>query len=130
MFVGDDWYETEKWEKYEKAKSLEPGDIIPFGEHINLQLEDKGNKSFILNIEKPTKIGLFTQHTAEEFNMKVIKIDVNNSKEIPFNVERFWQAEHEHDDEVGSIAIERFGDVRSEERRVGKECRSRWSPYH
>ena len=23
-----------------------------------------------------------------------------------------------------------FGVVRSEERRVGKECRSRWSPYH
>src|SRR3712207_9409432 len=24
----------------------------------------------------------------------------------------------------------RPGDLRSEERRVGKECRSRWSPYH
>src|SRR2546422_11003706 len=23
-----------------------------------------------------------------------------------------------------------LGDTRSEERRVGKECRSRWSPYH
>ena len=23
-----------------------------------------------------------------------------------------------------------FDEVRSEERRVGKECRSRWSPYH
>ena len=23
-----------------------------------------------------------------------------------------------------------IGKVRSEERRVGKECRSRWSPYH
>ena len=23
-----------------------------------------------------------------------------------------------------------FHSVRSEERRVGKECRSRWSPYH
>ena len=23
-----------------------------------------------------------------------------------------------------------FSDGRSEERRVGKECRSRWSPYH
>ena len=23
-----------------------------------------------------------------------------------------------------------FGMMRSEERRVGKECRSRWSPYH
>mgnify|MGYP000169101848 CR=1 FL=1 len=22
------------------------------------------------------------------------------------------------------------GPIRSEERRVGKECRSRWSPYH
>ena len=23
-----------------------------------------------------------------------------------------------------------YGVIRSEERRVGKECRSRWSPYH
>ena len=31
-----------------------------------------------------------------------------------------------------SFAIEKgeFIAVRSEERRVGKECRSRWSPYH
>src|SRR5256885_14476150 len=28
-------------------------------------------------------------------------------------------------DALGSIR-----DIRSEERRVGKECRSRWSPYH
>ena len=27
-------------------------------------------------------------------------------------------------------AIERGTAKRSEERRVGKECRSRWSPYH
>src|SRR3989442_15677570 len=26
--------------------------------------------------------------------------------------------------------IERYREERSEERRVGKECRSRWSPYH
>ena len=25
---------------------------------------------------------------------------------------------------------EELADKRSEERRVGKECRSRWSPYH
>ena len=29
-----------------------------------------------------------------------------------------------------SFAEETLEDVRSEERRVGKECRSRWSPYH
>ena len=26
--------------------------------------------------------------------------------------------------------IRKIGEIRSEERRVGKECRSRWSPYH
>ena len=26
--------------------------------------------------------------------------------------------------------VNALGGVRSEERRVGKECRSRWSPYH
>ena len=31
---------------------------------------------------------------------------------------------------VPRIAGQRSGYIRSEERRVGKECRSRWSPYH
>src|SRR5476649_741704 len=31
---------------------------------------------------------------------------------------------------VGSIIGDPFAIHRSEERRVGKECRSRWSPYH
>src|SRR2546430_6874552 len=31
---------------------------------------------------------------------------------------------------IGDAAELDPGDVRSEERRVGKECRSRWSPYH
>ena len=35
--------------------------------------------------------------------------------------------------QMGAIALpvsHLFGPERSEERRVGKECRSRWSPYH
>ena len=31
---------------------------------------------------------------------------------------------------VDSRESDRMGEKRSEERRVGKECRSRWSPYH
>src|SRR3712207_9003854 len=31
---------------------------------------------------------------------------------------------------LGLLLEHREVDVRSEERRVGKECRSRWSPYH
>ena len=31
---------------------------------------------------------------------------------------------------LASNTLHKFYDERSEERRVGKECRSRWSPYH
>src|SRR3989449_10578196 len=31
---------------------------------------------------------------------------------------------------LGDKVVEVTGGTRSEERRVGKECRSRWSPYH
>ena len=31
---------------------------------------------------------------------------------------------------VQLLNIAGLGPIRSEERRVGKECRSRWSPYH
>src|SRR2546425_8383931 len=37
----------------------------------------------------------------------------------------FWVAGDDHD-----FAEANHAWVRSEERRVGKECRSRWSPYH
>ena len=32
--------------------------------------------------------------------------------------------------EVSAETLEGIKQIRSEERRVGKECRSRWSPYH
>ena len=38
-----------------------------------------------------------------------------------------------HQCELGAGTVEvviRASNMRSEERRVGKECRSRWSPYH
>ena len=34
------------------------------------------------------------------------------------------------DDEAMTRTVESIAQYRSEERRVGKECRSRWSPYH
>src|SRR5256885_3811713 len=44
-----------------------------------------------------------------------------------------WEADALRD-RVRADVIEALGDadgvLRSEERRVGKECRSRWSPYH
>ena len=51
----------------------------------------------------------------------------------------YWEHEwdgdyHYYIDKVSSLGFDILeiaaGPLRSEERRVGKECRSRWSPYH
>ena len=34
------------------------------------------------------------------------------------------------EDVIVAVILSLFNIYRSEERRVGKECRSRWSPYH
>ena len=65
-----------------------------------------------LEQKNSSKVGLFTQHTAEEFEIKLKSLNESNSDKIILpEIERVWVAEHEHDDEVGSIAIERDGDV-------------------
>ena len=96
----------------EDAETIEPGELIPKGKHVNLNLESSGQKEFNIEIEKDTKIGLFAQHTEEEFNMKLIEVD--NNDEVPVEIERTWVAQHEHDDEVGSFSIEKDGDLDEE----------------
>src|SRR3989442_15053670 len=46
---------------------------------------------------------------------RLITLDANAIKELPHQID---------------VAQRVLRDMRSEERRVGKECRSRWSPYH
>ena len=92
----------------EPAKPIRPGESIPVGKHVNLQLDSSGRKSFFLEIDKPLQVGLYAQHTAEEFDLQLTNAD---GETIRQEVERTWVAQHEHDDEVGSIAIERDGDV-------------------
>ena len=45
-------------------------------------------------------------------------------------IELIHQYDIDTQEELASRLNEAGFKVRSEERRVGKECRSRWSPYH
>ena len=57
-------------------------------------------------------------------NIKLVKMicDIlDEHKRLPDNHLR---------NELVTFVTDRPGHDRSEERRVGKECRSRWSPYH
>ena len=104
----------------EPALSLAPNSIIPIEKHVTLQLQSSDRKSFIVEATKKGTIGMFTQHTAEEFDIKVRRLGhptedtAENQKEtsaVSIDTERVWVAEHEHDDEVGTFAIERSGNV-------------------
>ena len=117
----------------EPAEPIQPGEEIPVGKHVNLRLDSPGRKSFFLEVNAPARVGLYAQHLAEEFDLQLRNADGEAFKlggsfcpepactetgaprikgaVVPFEAERTWVAQHEHDDEVGSIAIERDGDV-------------------
>jgi len=93
----------------EPAVEVAPGAEVSLNAHVSLQLQTPGRKSFFLQIDAPAQVGLYAQHTAEEFDMQLLRADDGGA--IPVEVERTWVAQHEHDDEVGSFAIEREGSV-------------------
>ncbi len=93
----------------EPAEPVSPGAEVAVGEHVSLQLQASGRKSFVVQVDSAVTVGLYAQHTAEEFDMKLFRSD--DGQEVPLETERTWVAQHEHDDEVGSFAIERPGDV-------------------
>ena len=98
----------------EPAGLIHPGEDIPVGKHVNLQLDSPGRKSFFLEVDTQVRVGLYAQHIAEEFDLQLTNADGATRIKgavVPVEVERTWVAQHEHDDEVGSIAIEIDGDV-------------------
>ena len=96
----------------EDAETITPGSIISVEKHVDLDLRSKGKKTFFIELAETTTLGLYTQHTADEFEMKLVKSDLDSSGFlVPIEYERTWVAQHEHDDEVGSFAIEQDGDV-------------------
>ncbi len=108
----------------EPAEYIRPGEGIPLGKHVNLRLDSPGHKSFFLSVDTPVQVGLYAQHTAEEFDLQLTDTE---GAAVRQEAERIWVAQHEHDDEVGSIAIERDGDVDSERLQawLGKLLRER-----
>ena len=92
----------------EPADVVSPAGEIAAGRHLSLQLDSPGRKSFFLAVDTQARVGLYAQHSAEEFDLQLTRA---NGEAVPAEVERTWVAQHEHDDEVGSIAIETEGDV-------------------
>src|SRR5258708_38707586 len=91
-----------------------------------LQKESKKAKMVYIATDPDREGEAIAEHVFEI--LKDAKFKTENAKRISFHeitkeaVEEAISNPHEID--------KNLVDARSEERRVGKECRSRWSPYH
>ena len=104
------------------------------GELGEVSLKDYQGKKLVLNIFPSIDTGVcatsvrrFNQEAAKLPGVQVLCI----SADLPFALGRFCAAEGIKNVATLSAFLDPFRSLcRSEERRVGKECRSRWSPYH
>src|ERR1041385_2805072 len=95
------------------------------------------NLPFRLVVREIGGVGLCTTDLVNarsliEKNPKAFKLIETRKEDSPLAVQLFGSVPEEMRD--AAQMLESLGvhsiDIRSEERRVGKECRSRWSPYH
>jgi G3E family GTPase len=115
---------------------LGPGEPVPLDRHVRLAVDPEAGAEATLELGAPTAVALFSQHLAEEFDLALIDADGPplsvpsppppparlrppparpagaprvRGAAFPWAAERVWVAQHTHDDEVGSVAIEAEG---------------------
>ena len=74
------------------------------------------------------RIGIGNDHSALELKAEIIEFLKEKGHEVvDFGTDSSESCDYpKYGEAVGRAVVAK----RSEERRVGKECRSRWSPYH
>ena len=73
------------------------------------------------------------EFTYEQIRAKALKQGVKDNKVhigLWANLNNYLKTRRKKNGKVATYYISLQKLARSEERRVGKECRSRWSPYH
>ena len=88
------------------------------------------NKEYIITVFSENKVGLLSQITTV-FTCRDINIESLTTSEssIP-GIHKFTIVVITGPEKIEKLVKQIEKKIRSEERRVGKECRSRWSPYH
>ena len=93
---------------------------------INIYAPNIGAPQYIRQMLRSIKEEIENNNNMGDFNTSLTPMD--RSSKMKINKET--EALNDTIDQIDLIDIYRTFHPRSEERRVGKECRSRWSPYH
>ena len=87
-------------------------------EFLLLRRIDEKHWECLVKPGRRAKVGL-TFKISDELSATVTEMREDGNRIIRLNYDGIFEE-----------ILDRAGEMRSEERRVGKECRSRWSPYH
>src|SRR3712207_9166057 len=107
--------------KNEEVGDLELSDAV-FGAELNESLIHAAVKAYLANARAGT-VGTKTRGDVSGSGRKLWKQKGTGRARIASIRSPLWKG-------GGNTHGPQARDWRSEERRVGKECRSRWSPYH
>ena len=91
------------------------------GDEMEISLIVRDN--IIKDMGYKCKSCIYCQASVSLLSRKIKNKKINEIKSFINTAENLF-------DDVKSSLNQHWNDFRSEERRVGKECRSRWSPYH
>ena len=113
---------------------IELGDLFEFRNGLNKEKQAFGDGTPIVNY-----VDVYKSNYIETTELKG-RVTLSQSEINRFEVRKgdvFFTRTSETIEDIGLAAVvidepkdTVFSGFRSEERRVGKECRSRWSPYH
>ncbi|HEY7772906.1 MAG TPA: CobW family GTP-binding protein, partial [Marinagarivorans sp.] len=77
--------------------------VAQAGKCYQLQLEGQESYEFSFITDVAKNIAVFSQHTPEEFDMKLLNHDDTEYTPV---AEHYFNAEHEHNSEVSSVSVE------------------------
>ena len=93
-------------------------------------------RSVPTKIKNKTRVSVLTtpvlpRAVSQEKKISLINTDENMLNKILENqIQQYIKRIVHHNQMAFTPGVQGWFSIRSEERRVGKECRSRWSPYH
>src|SRR2546422_9943144 len=93
----------------------------------------RGHEATGLSQEAPMNVGVWIPNCRHLATPEIIRSTAVRAEHLGYD--SIWVSDHvvvPHANVVnfGETVFDPLVTLRSEERRVGKECRSRWSPYH
>jgi len=97
-------------------------------QEIQRQIEEKTNNSIV---ENKIKYLSYYHKLLDKMVQKKVPFEINNVRDLEIVTRNALLLQDEATEKTQTtLKIDHNLRLRSEERRVGKECRSRWSPYH